>query len=1159
MTRLGVVNGGKAFRVVFFAILLLLVFLGAGAAVAVAAEDPHIQYGIGTDKCAGCHGTHTSSGGKLMLASTQTQLCFLCHDAGGQSVYNVAAEFKNAASRHPVLENFQKCSSCHSPHGVPDGKGGYIPASLRPYTFPDNNKGNWFCFSCHAIALTAPKYTNAISPNLFPPDGVGHNNPNFSINGVYPFKPPSGTDIRCEGCHEKHGSPLPKLLKQNPNKDGVLASGNDKTFCAECHAGASADGRYQGIDVYNNPTYSKHSLTSSSNTNAVFPGLPSSYAGQCQNCHDPHGTTYGTSKVAMKTLRGVYNDYVVTAENKGTIKYTPSDFEFCFSCHNSSSPNSKYDIKSQYNDPKQGGHRIKTPGGNLAVGSVLPCEACHDIHGSSKGNKYLMKDSLGSGLGNGRNECLACHTAGKVVEGLTMKDLPAGVPQHYDGTTACLDCHGSPHKPSSGISEGGVDCTGCHSVIATAMRSTISGYHHLMNNTSATYATGIDTKNCLSCHVDHNKFNNNKAYNLKQNYTQSFPVTDTSITGAANTDYIAGDTVNGGICLSCHKNSLNKSYPQSGTSKTQPVSIASFAKADAHNYVVISTFGDGSTFNAVCVKCHNDTLPKDKQVSAAKFGLHDSPYQSILTPFDRTDLPNPMNERFCYLCHDGVGSTDPYGVPMSVAAKNVYNVFMNSKSKHDVGPNLACISCHGPHTVSKAKFAENKDTSDISDPDNTLNPFVAANGANTMATFCLKCHDGNPPVFALSDTQYVPLTVTFPSVTFTNVAGNGWNKSAYMSSGHNAKKVYCDACHDKHGSQYDRMALRPEDPATTPTSTSGICLSCHGTTTGAQMGAQQVYADLVKGSDYTYRHPTLFVSGKHTDTEQFPWATADRHAECTDCHDPHTASNTNRKSMTTAPLASGILAGVAGVKPTYGTTAWTAPTSYTLGKVDNEYELCFKCHSNFNGNFPTPPTGIIAETNVALDFNPNNASYHYIGIPGSSSKATTAGKYINGFTYNSVLYCTNCHGSDGTPVTQPGAIHGSNYRYILKLPYDPYAGSQTANLLCYACHDPLSYGKGSENAPTGFRAGNKNLHNIGDHKVEITLPNGQKTKALVCAWCHSAVPHGSKRPHLIVTKNDPLPYSTNNKLTNFYDAAPGNYSKRSCGSDDRACDEHKGY
>ena len=1087
-------------------------FSGSG----ISTDNPHGSYLDNTNQCSNCHVTHNAQGPGLLNMPSQTEACYLCHDAGGQSQYDVAGEFGKTApyanSHHGIPEGTQQCSDCHDPHdGRQDEQSRSVhwPRLLQSSASLNTHSGNDFCFSCHKDPQGD---TKIIDPSTYPAAGVGHNDTDFTINGITPFKPDSGTGISCIACHSEHGSSLDKLVQVNPTNDVTNVTAKNKSLCYKCHTEASANGRYAGKTVYENTAVNPHALTASTKTNVDYPGV-TGQAGQCASCHDPHGSANGTAQVSMKTLRGIYND--------GKTSYTAEDFALCFGCHNSTSKDGNYDIQTPYNDT-QGGHIIKTAGGNLEVGSKMPCESCHTQHGSANNNKYMLKDSLGSNLGDGRNECLACHQAGKQVEGLTMSALSSGVTEHSGGTMACLTCHDSSHAPTQGVSAGGQDCSTCHSTTALALSSGDSGYHHMVSDTAATYSTTQNgALNCLSCHVDHNKFNKQKAFNLKSNFSESFPTDDT--TPGQNTDFNASDTIYGGLCLSCHKNQQTKNYSRAnGSLATPPISISGYGDS-AHNYNVFSVFSDSSVFNANCVKCHNDDMSKTQQTSTYRFGNHNSDYQSILSPFEDWSLNDPLKQQFCLKCHNTSGEF--YGTAMSDPAKLVEDQF-GKASKHDItgadGAQLTCVNCHDPHSVSKNPLSAGLDNSNISDPANTLNPFTQA--AGDLSAFCLKCHNGSPPVAVNDGSAFVPYSVIFPDSNFTSTSG-GWNKNTYNGSGHYSAGYQCDKCHANHGSDYSRLTLLPEDSSATPSATSGICLQCHGNQPNRPAGAADVYTDLTSGSDFTYRHPTLDVTGKHSDTETYPQAAADRDASCNDCHDSHAANSTTASGGN----ASGKIAGTTGVTPAYPTTnsPFAAPSSYSFGEVSKEYQLCFKCHTGFNGNFPEPPAGAIAETDLATEFNPSNPSFHDVGLYTGSARSYVAsfqtGTNLAGST---VLYCSSCHGPNttGNLSATSGPVHGSSNQYILKGVWTSSTNSSTQDNLCLKCHSLSGTSRFIDSTGT-------NLHN-GLHQ------------GISCQSCHSEVPHGGKRPSLIsITPSSPITGTYG--YDEFYDGLYGKNSKLS--------------
>jgi Doubled CXXCH motif (Paired_CXXCH_1) len=159
-----------------------------------------------------------------------------------------------------------------------------------------------------------------------------------------------------------------------------------------------------------------------------------------------------------------------------------------------------------------------------------------------------------------------------------------------------------------------------------------------------------------------------------------------------------------------------------------------------------------------------------------------------------------------------------------------------------------------------------------------------------------------------------------------------------------------------------------------------------------------------------------------------------RHAECTDCHNPHRASKnrlfnenpispdvagTHKHNITTgdtAPhnnLASGSLRGTFGVEPTYlssefgsnpvsfqvkrGDVGTSIVTDVTSTYVTREYQVCLKCHSNYAFDNITPPVlplasqtggtqertnGVINYSDVAMEF---QAPLHHQGEPANTT------------------------------------------------------------------------------------------------------------------------------------------------------------------------------
>ncbi len=568
-----------------------------------------------------------------------------------------------------------------------------------------------------------------------------------------------------------------------------------------------------------------------------------------------------------------------------------------------------------------------------------------------------------------------------------------------------------------------------------------------------------------------------------------------------------------------------------------------------------ATYYSGNQF---CLVCHGDKAnalavhyntgfpgllpPSGTQVTCSS--CHE-PHAGALPSLTRA-----TEETLCFRCHSSGAN--------SRSGRNIQQEFNQAGgSRHDItsstGAKVECSSCHNPHTVARDDFDLGTQATELSDPNNTRRWFAKGPGPNTttgdLTAFCLVCHDGTPPTFIKNSTTMVPFTIVFPAWMFTNAAG-GWDKSAYISSGHYAGgRMQCDWCHGSHGTPYPRLTTNPED---TPT-TNGICLRCHagaypsGVTASRPASAVDVRIDLVKAS----RHPALDLSGRHINTETLNNAgTANRHSECVDCHDPHSATAT----AGVVPNAAGSLRNVTGVgfndytvstRPAWTSLAYNSAVYKFRAAIDYQYELCYKCHSSYSFGM-SPPSGA---TDSAKEFNPNNPSHHAVEAAGNNpftqpDGTSYASSLIGGYTPASLLYCTDCHGPDASSTVK--GPHGSSNSRILRAPYNTNTGKRsagdTSSHLCFRCHDYNVYRGSGSPASTGFNEYEdgrfkKNLHAISDHNDEG------------CMACHPQTPHGMPRTRMIVLRSDGPPYaSTVARINSFTPKSSTNntYSKSSC-------------
>ncbi len=189
------------------------------------------------------------------------------------------------------------------------------------------------------------------------------------------------------------------------------------------------------------------------------------------------------------------------------------------------------------------------------------------------------------------------------------------------------------------------------------------------------------------------------------------------------------------------------------------------------------------------------------------------------------------------------------------------------------------------------------------------------------------------------------------------------------------------------------------------------------------------------------KHAVGAVEDTHVSTET---ASFERHVECVDCHNVHEATSTPAP----APLAYGAIKGTQGVSVANSPAGQITYTQKP--RIDNEYELCMKCHSGWSASTDT--------RNIAKEIDTRNASVHAIEETSTTSNAT-AGSFVSGWGNDSVLHCRDCHGTaDKTAVQGP---HASDQAPLLVKPYWGVTPSD-ASQLCFDCHRREVYFTGAE-------------------------------------------------------------------------------------------------
>ena len=500
------------------------------------------------------------------------------------------------------------------------------------------------------------------------------------------------------------------------------------------------------------------------------------------------------------------------------------------------------------------------------------------------------------------------------------------------------------------------------------------------------------------------------------------------------------------------------------------VTVPAYGKSIVDSMHNLSASGPGpvkaTTQTEICIFCHT---PHNARPDIPYLWNRQDPAEAY-TPYASSTLKAAVGQptgtsRLCLSCHDG---TIAPGAVLSQTTAITFAASMTGRSSI-LGTNLAddhpvsfdysaaasansqlasaaslpsvvrldstgqmqCTSCHNPHNDQYGKF------------------LVVSNLASGL---CISCH---------FKTNWNANSHATSTKTWNGTSPDPWPSSSYTTVAANA----CANCHRPHSAAGQQRLLNYSVEETT-------CLVCHN----GNVAAKNIGADLAK----IYRHPVSSYTGVHDAAENYSGIVS-KHVECVDCHNPHQVNS----NLYTAPLVPGRLQGVPGVD--FYTNAY-------LSSATNEYQICFKCHGELSNNVlaATPQAITRYWTNTRdnrVKFAPTNASYHPLMAP---LNKITDGMLLAPWVKGSMLYCTDCHGSDSGGAR---GSHGSIYPNILVAKFETSATlptSSTAYLtdaaLCFKCH----------NSTTLFGTTTK----FPQHRKHLTDLHMER-----CSYCHD--PHGN--------------------------------------------------
>ena len=331
-----------------------------------------------------------------------------------------------------------------------------------------------------------------------------------------------------------------------------------------------------------------------------------------------------------------------------------------------------------------------------------------------------------------------------------------------------------------------------------------------------------------------------------------------------------------------------------------------------------------------CSTCHDPHLKSDAIDPVTSLPINNkflrgNRFQLVTPAINNNGLTpyNKDNDIICLACHNKPTWATSTHAHSSATSERYTN---NAGDLRDFPRNTqvwqaACVNCHDMHTVPGARRLLREGTS------SSLTPKVG--GSSAIEQTCYQCHTLNAGILLPETPNQVPDIQSDFSLAFRMPIVNNEQGGGYMAPGGNTTEV-------------------------------------HDISTLAASG-------VVAGGKDLMESPTVLG------------ALANRHAECTDCHQPHRVTRTelfNGDPNIAAPsgthnhtgtaaaggsmhtnLASGSLRGGFGVEPVYGSASFyaepvsfdvkrgpvttNASTAVTNTYLTREYQVCANCHSNY--------------------------------------------------------------------------------------------------------------------------------------------------------------------------------------------------------------------
>ena len=784
---------------------------------------------------------------------------------------------------------------------------------------------------------------------------------------------------------------------------------------------------------------------------------------------------------------------------------------------------------------------------------IVQCKSCHTLHNAPGA-------ALTAVAGNA-NLCLSCHTPGGTAsakpfapldQAVASPGLPAGTPasgnsHRWDAGPAGRAVKGTPNTSTGTITPLGA-FTGAYAKTYTLTITTagnVGAAQFSWTATSPGGGSGTNLTTGASVPLDQGvsvKFVNGTGTSFLLGDKWNFFVREAVQAPVDPT--LAGLRENGQMmCSTCHNQHSQALAPFDPTASTTPGAAGRHFQrlandtdqmcTDCHAAQNVTSSTGGSHPVGVVLPAGDFKAPTTIPLDATNKVRCQSCHKIHYAPVSNGTLQRVASQpAMCADCHTNSDTTN--GIHYSAAL----GVLWPGDDEHtpasaypgitDTSKQGACSNCHFPHGWPDASNTANKYPKLL----------VAANDKN----FCFICHDGTP-------TKNVKTPIT-------KAIGHNTDPAAQVAG----RSVNCIDCHNMHKAGV----------AHTYTTTATATRNAVGT--GALQGVSGV---------------TVAFGAANWTTATFAATTAAtlEYQICMKCHSSYDSFGANRPAGNSSIYNVGTAKFTNGSGTVTGTsTAWNAGmvgSWIRLASTNKPYKI--SAFSSATSITITPvyaeaTTASVAyvlslETDVSLEFNPKNASFHPVAAglasTGSGSSALTAAQLQAPWATNrgtQTMMCSDCHNTDSaSPIAQ--GPHGSAVQFMLRGPntYWPTnssgvlytLGNKPTNnaflngLFCMNCHPMRS--NSTTNSTTTWSGNNVHWEHSGE---QLTGP--------ACVRCHILVPHGGKLARLIGDRDSttfPARYAYQNNKAEMYvrgftKNTPANYQKSNCGSNASGCTTH---